>query len=77
MQLAATSTEAAAHRYWTTLAAQKAGLLAGHSPLFIPATVDGKAVWRLRLPGFAGQAAATAFCASLKAQGVACTVAGF
>ena len=77
VQLAATSTEAAAHRYWATLAAQKAGLLAGHSPLFIPATVDGKAVWRLRLPGFNGQAAATAFCASLKAQGVACTVAGF
>lgn len=77
VQLAATGTEAAAHRLWATLAQQQPKLLAGHSPLFIPVTVNGKSVWRLRLPGFADQASAAAFCAGLGAQGVACTVAKF
>ncbi len=77
VQLAATTTEAAAHKYWATLAAQKTTLLTGHAPLFIPVTVNGKPVWRLRLPGFADQASAASFCATLKAQKIACTVAGF
>jgi hypothetical protein len=77
VQLAATVDEPGAESVWKGLKAKMPGLLAGKTPEIVPAVVNGQSIWRLRLGGFAGVDDAKAFCASVKAKGVACTVAAF
>ena len=77
VQLAATSTEAAAHALWVGLQHKIPDLLAGKTPIFIEATVAGKTVWRLRINGFADAPAAQTFCRALLAKGAPCVVAAF
>ena len=77
VQLAATADEAGAQSVWDGLKRKMPDLLAGKSPVILPAVVNGKSVWRLRVDGFATPAAAQAFCAAVAAKGAACTVAPF
>ena len=77
VQLAATADEPGAQAVWDGLKAKMPDLLLGKTPEIVPAVVNGQSVWRLRLGGFADADDARAFCASLKAKGVACTVAAF
>jgi hypothetical protein len=77
VQLAATADEPGAESVWNGLKARMPDLLAGKTPEIVPAVVNGQSIWRLRLGGFAGVDDAKAFCASVKAKGVACTVAAF
>jgi hypothetical protein len=53
---------------------------AGGQPVmqaFVPATVNGQSIWRLRIGGFTGIDDANAFCAQVIAKGAVCTVAAF
>ncbi len=77
VQLAATADEAGVHKIWLQLNAKLPSVFTGKQPIFMPAVVNGETIWRLRIGGFAGRAAAQAFCASIIAQGAACTVASF
>ncbi len=77
VQLAATPDAPGAQSEWNRLKAKMPDLLGGRSPEIVPAVVDGQSIWRLRLGGFASQAAAQAFCAEIVAKGAACTVAAF
>ena len=78
VQLAAVDTAAEAHAQWDHLAHAHPGLLGERAPLVLPAARhDGKTFYRLRTGGFATVAAATAFCAQLRAAGAACTIATF
>ncbi|GLR67413.1 hypothetical protein GCM10010909_20940 [Acidocella aquatica] len=77
VQLAATADEPGAQSVWDGLKRKMPDLLAGKSPVILPAVVNGKSIWRLRVDGFATPAAAQAFCASVIAKGAACTVASF
>ncbi len=62
---------------WQALNAKMPRLFAGHSPVYSHAKVAGVEFWRLRTGGFTDIAAARQFCAAVKAEGAACTVAGF
>jgi SPOR domain len=77
VQLAATGSEAGAQAVWNALERKMPNLLGHRTADIIPAVVRGQTVWRLRLGGFANLAAARDFCASVQAQGAACTVASF
>jgi hypothetical protein len=75
VQLAAPSTEAAAHAEWTRRAKASPGLMASAEKLVIKADVNGKTVYRLRAGSFATSADADAFCGAIKASGGACFTA--
>ncbi|MDD2794481.1 SPOR domain-containing protein [Acidocella sp.] len=77
VQLAATADEAGAQSVWDGLKRKMPDVLAGKSPVILPAVVNGKSVWRLRVDGFSTPAAAQAFCTAVAAKGAACTVAPF
>jgi len=77
VQLAATADEASAQAVWVQLKKKFPDLLASKSPDIIPAVVNGRSVWRLRLSGLGDADAAKAFCAKLTASGAACMVAAF
>ncbi len=77
VQFAATADEPGAQSVWDGLKRKMPDLLAGKTPVILPAVVNGQSVWRLRLGGFAGHAAAQAFCAAVAAKGAACTVVPF
>jgi hypothetical protein len=77
VQLAATADEPGAQSVWDALKHKMPDLLAGKSPVILPAVVNGKSVWRLRVGGFATPAAAQTFCAAVVAKGAACAVASF
>ncbi len=62
---------------WHALNAKMPQLFAGHTPLYSHADVAGVEFWRLRTGGFSDVSAARQFCAAVKAQGAACTVAAF
>ena len=62
---------------WQALNQKMPQLFAGHSPLYSHANVAGVEFWRLRTGGFTDITAARQFCAAVKAQGAACTVAAF
>jgi hypothetical protein len=62
---------------WRALNAKMPQLFAGHSPVYSHANVAGVEFWRLRTGGFTDIAAAKQFCAAVKAEGAACTVAAF
>ncbi len=74
VQLAATVDQPSAEKKWASLRARMPALVAGKTPEFVPAVVDGETIWRLRLGGFPDQASAAAFCAQVVAQGGECTV---
>jgi hypothetical protein len=76
IQLAATADEGGAEAAWTAAQQKAPDLLAGKSPIILPAVVNGQSVWRVRLSGFATEDAAQAFCAQLTAKGATCIVAG-
>ena len=76
VQLAATADEGGAEAAWNAAQKKAPDLLAGKSPVILPAVVNGQSVWRVRLSGFATSADAQAFCAQLTAKGAACLVAG-
>lgn len=77
VQLAATVDEAGVHKVWSQLNVKIPSLLTGKHPIFMSAQVNGQSIWRLRVGGFIGRDDAKAFCESLLAHGVACTVAAF
>lgn len=77
VQLAAAVDPAGARAAWARLETKMPGLLSGRAPLYSHAMVAGIEFWRLRVNGFADIAAARQFCAEIKAQGGACTVAAF
>jgi hypothetical protein len=77
VQLAAAVDPAGARTAWAQLNGKMPALLAGRMPLYSHAKVAGVEFWRLRLAGFADIAAAREFCAAVRAQGGACTVAAF
>ncbi len=77
VQLAATVDQASAEKKWSSLLGIMPGLVGSKKPEFVPAVVDGQNIWRLRLGGFADQAAAASFCAQVIAKGAECTVASF
>ncbi len=77
VQLAASVDEAGVKRAWFALKTKMPNLLGKRVPVFAAAVVDGQTIWRLRLGGFADDAAARGFCAAVVAKGEACTVAAF
>jgi hypothetical protein len=77
VQLAATGSEVGAQSVWSALKRKMPDLLGRRDAEIIPAVVRGETVWRLRIGGFTDRAAAQDFCASVHAQGAACTVASF
>jgi len=77
VQLAAAVDPAGAHTAWARLNSKMPALFSGRSPVYTHTKVAGVAFWRLRVGGFADIATARQFCASVRAQGGACTVATF
>ncbi len=62
---------------WRALNAKMPQVFAGHTPIYSHANVAGVEFWRLRTGGFTDINAARQFCAAVKAEGAACTVAAF
>ncbi len=77
VQLAALDSEAAADAAWAQMAHRLPDLLFGHRPEVTRFERDGHVFWRLRTGGFEDIAAATAFCAKLRAHGAGCAIASF
>lgn len=77
VQLAATPDEPSAAATWASLQKKYPDLLGSKKPVIIPAVVNGKSVWRLRVSGFASADEAKSFCAQLTAKGAQCAVAAF
>jgi hypothetical protein len=77
VQLAAAVDPAGPRQAWHQLNAKMPALFSGHTPIYSHADVAGVEFWRLRMGGFTDIAAAHKFCAAVKAQGAACTVAAF
>lgn len=77
VQLFAGDSEAVVQAQWAALQKEVPDLLAGKTPDFKPAIVDGKNIWRLRVGGFADNDTALVFCASLTAKRIACMLAPF
>jgi SPOR domain len=77
VQLAALASDTAAQAEWQRLSKQLPALLTGRQPAVQRAVVDGKTVYRLRTGGFATMAAATEFCAQVRAKGAGCSIASF
>jgi hypothetical protein len=72
VQLAALDSQEAAQREWAHLAHRMPSLFNGRRPIFA-----GHTFWRVRTAGFLTVTEATRFCADVRAQGSACTVALF
>jgi hypothetical protein len=77
VQLAAFSSEAAAHAAWASLAQQAPDLLHGHKPDISRVDAAGRIMWRLRTGGFATVADAARFCAKVQASSGSCSIAAF
>ena len=77
VQLGALNTPMAAERAWRNMTAATPALFSGREPEIIPATVNVKTFYRLRLSGFGDAAAAQTFCGKVLATGNVCTVADF
>jgi SPOR domain len=77
VQLAALTSEEAAHAEWQQLAKRMPDLLNGHQPVFTRTDRDGHTFWRVRMSGFADVAQARAFCDHVRAKGGGCSVADF
>ncbi|MGE4482201.1 SPOR domain-containing protein [Acidocella sp.] len=77
VQLAATSTEDGVLAIWVKLQQKFPDLMKDRQPEIIPAIVNGRSVWRLRIGGFVSAGAAKSFCDQLTSKGADCTVAAF
>jgi hypothetical protein len=77
VQLAALSTEEAAHAEWAQLVKKMPELLNGKQPNFSRIDREGRAYWRVRATGFADVAQARAFCEHVRAKGGGCSVTDF
>jgi len=77
VQLAALSSEQAAHEEWALLLRRWPDLLRGHQPSFSRIDAGGHVFWRVRAGGFQDLPAATMFCERIRAQGGGCSVADF
>lgn len=74
VQLAALNSMPKADQAWQTLVARVPDILSAEKPVVVPGLVHGRTFYRLRLDGFATNAAAAGFCARLKARGVTCYI---
>jgi len=77
VQLAAFTDEKSARDAWAALTRKLPEILGGRVADVAPITVAGHTMWRVRTGEFGTVADATSFCAKLRAQSVACTVAAF
>jgi SPOR domain len=77
VQLAALTSEQAAHAEWQALVKRMPDLLASHQPSFSRVEHDGHAFWRVRTSGFADVAQARGFCEKVRAKGGGCSVTEF
>lgn len=77
VQLAAMNSEQGAMREWQRLQTELPALFGSRQPLVSKVLVDGHSFWRLRTAGFANIAAATRFCAEVRAKGNGCAIAAF
>ena len=75
-QLTAVPTQDEAVAAWQRLKTRMPNLLAGREPMIIKVVHGNQTFWRLRTGGFAGVAAAQAFCAEVRAGGSACVAYG-
>lgn len=77
VQLAALTSEEAAHAEWTQLSKKMPDLLGGRQPTYSKTERDGHTFWRVRMAGFADVARARTFCERVRAKGAGCSVADF
>jgi hypothetical protein len=77
VQIASVDSEQGATAEWQRLAKKMPDLLGDRRPVMQRAELAGKAVWRIRTGGFADIAAATQFCARVRAKGAGCSIANF
>jgi hypothetical protein len=77
VQLAAFESEQAAEQDWGKMAEKMPRMFDGHKPDVVRATLAGRTVYRLRTGGFASIAAATDFCAGIRARHGECAIAAF
>ena len=77
VQLAALTSEDAAHAEWAQLVKKMPDLLSGRQPHFSRIERDGRTFWRVRTSGFADVGQARGFCDRVRAKSVGCSVAEF
>jgi hypothetical protein len=77
VQLAAVSSEDAAHATWAQMAKKMPDLLNGRQPSYTRIERGGHTFWRIRTAGFGDIAQARAFCDHVRAKGAGCSVADF
>jgi hypothetical protein len=77
VQLAALTSEQAAHNEWQLLSKRLPDLLNGRQPDFSRTEREGHTFWRIRTSGFADVAQARIFCDHVRAKGSGCSVADF
>jgi hypothetical protein len=77
VQLAALTSEEAAHNEWQQLAKRMPELMNGRQPVFSRVDRDGHTFWRVRTAGFPDPAQARAFCDHVHQKGGSCSVADF
>ena len=77
VQLAALTSEEAAHTEWQLLSKRMPDLLHGRQPNYSRTERDGHTFWRVRTSGFADVAQARTFCEHVRAKAGACSVAEF
>jgi len=77
VQLAALASQEAAQAEWERLVKRWPEVFGGHQPAYSKIDRAGQTFWRVRTGGFANAAQAAQFCAQLRAEGGACSVADF
>ncbi len=77
VQLAALTSEEAAHNEWQQLEKRMPELMNGRQPLFSRTERNGHTFWRVRTAGFVDVAQARAFCDHVRQKGGGCSVADF
>jgi sporulation related protein len=77
VQLAAVTSEDAAHGEWQRLEKRMPDLFGHRQPAFSKIERSGHTLWRVRTGGFSDAAQATAFCERVRAKGAGCSIADF
>jgi SPOR domain len=77
VQLAAVTSEDAAHGEWQRLEKRMPDLFGHRQPAFSKIEHSGHTLWRVRTGGFSDAAQATAFCERVRAKGAGCSIADF